>query len=48
MPGKTRVSMLAKELGITSVQAVRDLNELGEHVKSASSTTEAPAAGKLR
>jgi hypothetical protein len=48
MPGKARVSMLAKELGITSVQAVRDLNEPGEHVKSASSTIEAPAAGKLR
>jgi len=48
MPGKTRVSILAKELGITSVQAVRELNNLGEHVTSASSTIEAPVAEKLR
>ncbi|HEV7203398.1 MAG TPA: translation initiation factor IF-2 [Jatrophihabitans sp.] len=48
MPGKIRVSALAKELGIPSKEAVEKLNELGEYVKTASSTVEAPAARKLR
>ncbi|MGI8680204.1 MAG: translation initiation factor IF-2 [Jatrophihabitans sp.] len=48
MPGKTRVSALAKELGITSKDALAKLTEIGEYVKSASSTVEAPVARKLR
>ncbi|MBE7187784.1 translation initiation factor IF-2 N-terminal domain-containing protein [Jatrophihabitans endophyticus] len=48
MPGKTRVSALAKELGITSKDALAKLSEIGEYVKSASSTVEAPVARKLR
>jgi translation initiation factor IF-2 len=48
VPGKIRVSALAKELGIPSKQAVEKLNELGEYVKTASSSIEAPAARKLR
>ena len=45
---KLRVHELAKELGISSKEAVAKLQELGEFVKSASSTSEAPAARKLR
>ena len=45
---KLRVHELAKELGISSKEAVAKLQELGEFVKSASSTIEAPAARKLR
>ncbi|HEY2166069.1 MAG TPA: translation initiation factor IF-2 [Jatrophihabitantaceae bacterium] len=48
MPGKVRVSALAKELGITSKEALAKLNELGEYVKSASSTVEVPVARRLR
>ncbi|HEU5265465.1 MAG TPA: translation initiation factor IF-2 N-terminal domain-containing protein, partial [Jatrophihabitans sp.] len=48
MPGKTRVSALAKEIGITSKEAIEKLTEIGEYVKSASSTVEAPVARKLR
>lgn len=48
VPGKTRVSTLAKELGITSKHALEMLSELGEYVKSASSTLETPAAEALR
>ncbi|WP_375485370.1 translation initiation factor IF-2 N-terminal domain-containing protein, partial [uncultured Jatrophihabitans sp.] len=48
MPGKTRVSALAKELGITSKDALAKLTEIGEYVKSASSTVEAPVARRLR
>jgi len=48
VPGKVRVSALAKELGITSKEALDKFAELGEYVKSASSTVEAPAARKLR
>jgi translation initiation factor IF-2 len=48
VPGKIRVSALAKELGIPSKEAVEKLNSLGEYVKTASSTVEAPAARKLR
>ena len=45
---KLRVHELAKELGISSKEAVAKLQELGEFVRSASSTIEAPAARKLR
>ncbi len=41
MPGKVRVSALAKELGITSKEALAKLGEMGEYVKTASSTVEA-------
>ena len=46
MPGKTRVSALAKELGIPSKQLLEWLNSNGEYVKTASSTIEAPAVRK--
>ncbi|GAA1358097.1 hypothetical protein GCM10009636_30360 [Arthrobacter koreensis] len=45
---KVRVHELAKELGITSKDAVAKLQELGEFVRSASSTIEAPVVKKLR
>ncbi|WP_344299770.1 translation initiation factor IF-2 N-terminal domain-containing protein, partial [Sinomonas flava] len=45
---KVRVHELAKELGITSKDAVAKLAELGEFVRSASSTIEAPVVKKLR
>ncbi|PYI37427.1 translation initiation factor IF-2 [Arthrobacter psychrolactophilus] len=45
---KARVHELAKELGITSKEAVSKLQELGEFVRSASSTIEAPVVKKLR
>ncbi|ALE05316.1 translation initiation factor IF-2 [Arthrobacter sp. ERGS1:01] len=45
---KARVHELAKELGITSKEAVTKLQELGEFVRSASSTIEAPVVKKLR
>ena len=48
MPGKIRVSALAKELGLTSKEAIEKLTEMGEYVKTASSTVEAPVARKLR
>jgi translation initiation factor IF-2 len=48
VPGKTRVSALAKEIGITSKEAIEKLTAIGEYVKSASSTVEAPVARKLR
>ena len=44
MPGKTRVSALAKELGLPSKTLIEWLNQNGEYVKTASSTIEAPAA----
>ncbi|WP_159632359.1 translation initiation factor IF-2 [Arthrobacter sp. 8AJ] len=43
---KVRVHELAKELGITSKDAVTKLQELGEFVRSASSTIEAPVVRK--
>jgi len=46
VPGKTRVSALAKELGIPSKQLLEWLNSNGEYVKTASSTIEAPAVRK--
>ena len=45
---KTRVYEVARELGIDSKTAVAKLQELGEFVKSASSTIEPPVARKLR
>src|SRR6185312_12159499 len=46
--GKARVHELAKELGVPSKEVLAKLSELGEFVKSASSTVEAPVARKLR
>jgi len=46
--GKARVHELAKELGVESKQVLAKLQELGEYVKSASSTVEAPVARRLR
>ncbi|WP_134323131.1 translation initiation factor IF-2 [Cumulibacter soli] len=48
MAGKARVHELAKELGVTSKQVLAKLSEMGEFVKSASSTVEAPVARKLK
>ena len=45
---KVRVHELAKELGVTSKDVLAKLQELGEFVKSASSTVEAPVARRLR
>jgi translation initiation factor IF-2 len=42
---KVRVSALAKELGVTSKVLLERLNGMGEYVKSASSTVEAPWFG---
>src|SRR6185312_13353427 len=46
--GKARVHELAKELNVSSKDVLAKLSELGEFVKSASSTVEAPVARKLR
>ncbi|MBE7162681.1 MAG: translation initiation factor IF-2 N-terminal domain-containing protein, partial [Williamsia herbipolensis] len=48
MAGKARVSAIAKELGQSSKDVIAKLQELGEFVKSASSTIEAPVVRKLR
>ncbi|MCW2506345.1 MAG: infB, partial [Actinomycetia bacterium] len=48
MAGKARVHELAKELGVESKIVLAKLKELGEFVKSASSTVEAPVARRLR
>ena len=48
MAGKARVHELAKELGVSSKDVLAKLSELGEFVKSASSTVEAPVARRLR
>lgn len=45
---KVRVHELAKELGITSKEALKKLQEMGEFVRSASSTIEPPVVKKLR
>ncbi|XBH22505.1 translation initiation factor IF-2 [Jonesiaceae bacterium BS-20] len=45
---KIRVYELAKELGVESKTIMSKLTELGEFVRSASSTIEAPVARKLR
>jgi translation initiation factor IF-2 len=46
--GKARVHELAKELGLESKVVLAKLKEMGEFVKSASSTIEAPVARKLK
>jgi len=46
--GKARVHELAKELGVESKVVLAKLKEMGEFVKSASSTIEAPVARRLR
>ena len=46
--GKARVYELAKELGVESKAVLAKLKEIGEFVKSASSTIEAPVVRKLR
>ena len=48
MAGKARVHELAKELGVESKTVLAKLQEIGEYVKSASSTVEAPVARRLR
>ena len=45
---KVRVYELAKELGIESKVLVTKLQDMGEFVRSASSTVEAPVVRKLR
>ena len=45
---KVRVHELAKELGVDSKSVMAKLNELGEFVKSASSTIEPPVQRRLR
>ena len=45
---KVRVYELAKELGIESKVVMAKLQELGEFVRSPSSTVEAPVVRKLR
>ncbi len=45
---KVRVSALAKELGVTSKVLLERLNEMGEYVKSASSTVEAPVVRRVK
>src|SRR4029078_1364744 len=48
VPGKARVHELAKELGVESKNVLAKLKEMGEFVKSASSTVEAPVARRLK
>ncbi|MDO8307301.1 MAG: translation initiation factor IF-2 [Actinomycetota bacterium] len=45
---KVRVHELAKELGVSSKEVLAKLADLGEFVKSASSTVEAPVVRRLR
>ena len=45
---KVRVYELAKELGLSSKQLLGKLNDMGEFVRSASSTIEAPVVRRLR
>ena len=45
---KVRVHELAKELGMTSKEVLTKLADIGEYVKSASSTVEAPVIRKLK
>ncbi|WP_250447371.1 translation initiation factor IF-2 N-terminal domain-containing protein, partial [Actinotalea sp. C106] len=45
---KVRVYELAKELGVESKAIMAKLNEMGEFVRSASSTIEPPVVRKLR
>ena len=48
MAGKARVHELAKEFGVTSKELLARLKDMGEFVKSASSTVEPPVARRLR
>ncbi|WP_295574242.1 translation initiation factor IF-2 N-terminal domain-containing protein, partial [uncultured Microbacterium sp.] len=48
MVAKPRVHEIASELGVDSKVALAKLKELGEFVKSPSSTIEPPVARKLR
>ena len=48
MAGKARVHELAKELGVDSKTVLGTLKDMGEFVKSASSTVEAPVVRKLK
>jgi hypothetical protein len=48
MAGKMRVHEMAKELGVSSKDVLVRLGELGEFVKSASSTLEDPVVRRLR
>ena len=48
MPGKARVHELAAEFGVPAKDVLAKLKELGEFVKSASSTVDAPVARRLR
>lgn len=48
MPGKSRVHQIAQEFGVDSKVVLARLKEMGEFVKSASSTIEAPVAARLR
>ncbi|MEL4357195.1 MULTISPECIES: translation initiation factor IF-2 [unclassified Luteococcus] len=45
---KVRVYELAKELGLESKDVLKTLNDMGEFVRSASSTIEAPVVRRLR
>ncbi|WP_183373470.1 translation initiation factor IF-2 [Helcobacillus massiliensis] len=45
---KVRVHELAKELGVTSKDVLKKLEDLGEFVRSASSTVEPPVARRVR
>uniref|UniRef100_UPI0012DC178C translation initiation factor IF-2 N-terminal domain-containing protein n=1 Tax=Cellulomonas sp. HZM TaxID=1454010 RepID=UPI0012DC178C len=45
---KVRVYELAKELGVDSKKIMTTLTEMGEFVRSASSTIEPPVVRKLR
>ena len=44
---KVRVYELAKELGLESKELLKTLNDMGEFVRSASSTIEAPVVRRL-
>ena len=48
MAGKARVHEIAKDLGVESKVVLAKLAEIGEYVKSASSTIEAPVARRFR
>lgn len=48
MSGKPRVHELAKELGVSAKEVLLRLSEMGEFVRSASSTVERPVARRLR
>ena len=45
---KVRVYELAKELGLESKQVLKILNDMGEFVRSASSTIEPPVVRRRR